>query len=156
MLSTDEKIRLALDAVSEAHGGILRPEDVVDAARSPSSILHVSFTWDDQRAATERRLEQARQLIRGIRYVRHDSRTSTPVVAYVRNPDAPRQEQGYVETLSLANDQDRAREVIDQELVRIESLLLRARGLAIGVNQVEYLSSRLQEFASQVLELPRQ
>lgn len=156
MLSTDERIKLALDEIAEGNGGILKPEDVVEAAKNQTSALHPFFTWSVEEAAHERWLDQARQLIRSVSYIRHQSKTSTPVVAYIRNPDLPRNEQGYISTLSLASDQERAREAIDQELLRIESLLLRARGIAVGVDQVNYLAERLQDFASQVLELPRQ
>ncbi len=42
----------------------LRPEQVVDAARPLTHLLHSKFEWDDGVAAEKHRLQQARQLIR--------------------------------------------------------------------------------------------
>lgn len=53
-----------LERIRKANDGILRPADVVFAARSKSSPLHDWFEWDDGKAADEYRLEQARRLIR--------------------------------------------------------------------------------------------
>jgi hypothetical protein len=47
----------------EAQKGILLPEDVVAAAKSKRSPLHNYFTWNNDQAAREHRLQQARQLI---------------------------------------------------------------------------------------------
>lgn len=44
--------------------GLILPKDVVEAARSPKSPLHASFTWDNTKAAAEYRLWQARTLLR--------------------------------------------------------------------------------------------
>lgn len=45
----------------------LYAESVVQAAEPTRSILHDYFEWDDDKAAQEYRLEQARHLIRSIR-----------------------------------------------------------------------------------------
>ena len=56
--------------------GLLRPADVVEAARDPASPLHSHFEWDDTAAAAKWREEQARQLIRNVRI---EVGTSAPV-----------------------------------------------------------------------------
>lgn len=48
----------------EDEGGKLHAEAIVAAARPQYSPLHALFTWDDALAAHERRLEQARGIIR--------------------------------------------------------------------------------------------
>lgn len=53
-----------LKRIAEKHGGILKPEVVVQEARSKKSPLHSRFCWDDSKAAHEYRIWQARQLIR--------------------------------------------------------------------------------------------
>ncbi len=58
------RIRTALNAIARKHNGLLRPADVVDAARAAKHPLHNSFTWDDAAAGAEYRIWQARQLIR--------------------------------------------------------------------------------------------
>lgn len=53
-----------LERIRGRNDGLLRPEDVVKAARPKSSPLHDKFDWDDGTAAHNWRLEQARHLIR--------------------------------------------------------------------------------------------
>lgn len=49
----------------EQHGE-LTPEDVLKDARNPNSPLHTFFEWDDNAAAEQHRLHQARGLIRSV------------------------------------------------------------------------------------------
>lgn len=49
--------------IAEAHRGVLKPEDVVEAARPKTSPLHDKFDWDNNEAGPKYRLWQARQLI---------------------------------------------------------------------------------------------
>lgn len=58
-----EDIVQVLKGLEDARGK-LHAEEVVDAARPTASPLHHLFTWDDAVAAAERRLDEARQLIR--------------------------------------------------------------------------------------------
>ena len=53
-----------LEQIRKANDGELRPADVVEFARNPDTALHSRFTWDDDKAAAEYRLWQARELIR--------------------------------------------------------------------------------------------
>lgn len=64
-----------------ADGGLIRPADVVEAARSPDSVLHDYFTWDDGEAAEKWRLEEARRLIRVV--VVKQVNEAEPVRAFV-------------------------------------------------------------------------
>jgi len=57
-------IQQELESIRRSAGGLLRPEDVVEFARSPETALHEEFTWDDSEAAHQYRLWQARQVIR--------------------------------------------------------------------------------------------
>lgn len=63
-----QKIGEALAALTAADG-TLDVHDVPQAARNPRNPLHRHFTWDDHEAAEERRLDQARTLIRSIEVV---------------------------------------------------------------------------------------
>ena len=56
-------IKQELLRIAAEHRGILRPEDVVEAAKPKASPLHDRFQWNDGKAAYEYRLWQARQLI---------------------------------------------------------------------------------------------
>ncbi len=58
-----DAVQEALESIRKAHAGILRAEDVVDAAADRESPLHQQFLWDDTEAARQFRLVQARNLI---------------------------------------------------------------------------------------------
>jgi len=58
-----DAVQEALESIRQSHAGILRAEDVVDAAAAPESPLHQQFLWDDTEAARQFRLVQARNLI---------------------------------------------------------------------------------------------
>lgn len=66
-----------LERIRSAHGGILYPEKVVEAARDENSPLHGAFEWEDTVAAEKYRLSQARYLIRHVR-------------VEIRDPDKPK------------------------------------------------------------------
>ena len=74
--------------------GLLRPADVVEAARDPESPLHTHFEWDDTAAAAKWREEQARQLIRNIRIEVGDS-VPVSVRAFVSLPVDRQNGAGY-------------------------------------------------------------
>lgn len=65
-------------------GGKLTPEAVLERAENTDSALHDMFTWDDDEAAREYRLLQARGLIRRVVVHIEDARPSAaPVRAYL-------------------------------------------------------------------------
>ena len=53
-----------LERIRLKNGGVLKPQDVVDEAKNPQNPLHKCFCWDDEVAAYNYRIVQARQLIR--------------------------------------------------------------------------------------------
>jgi hypothetical protein len=71
-----------LERIRVRSGGKLRTEDVVKEARSDNSPLHKMFLWDDEKAAHEHRLQQARQLIRVVVIV--EDQMSSPAFWNVR------------------------------------------------------------------------
>lgn len=74
-----------LNALSESNGGLLKPEHVLERARSKRSALHTLFTWDNARAGELRRLDEARAIIISVK-VRIEARPHEPpmkVRAYV-------------------------------------------------------------------------
>lgn len=75
--------------------GVLRPADVVDAARNPNSSMHGQFEWDDGEAAEQYRLYQARILIRRVQVevIRPDNQV-VHIPTFVRAGDG----NGYLET----------------------------------------------------------
>lgn len=75
----------ALEKIHANNGGELKPQAVVEAARSKRNPLHKHFEWDDQLAAEQYRCDQARHIIRSIRIVNEDSEEGTQRAYYSVN-----------------------------------------------------------------------
>lgn len=87
-----EEVKQALENL--ASSGMLKPSEVVNAARDINSPLHAHFEWDDGDAAEKWREEQARQLIRSIT-IEVNAGEPTIVRAYVSLPADRESGAGY-------------------------------------------------------------
>lgn len=121
----------ALAAIADRNEGTLTPEAVLAEAADANSILHDQFTWDADKAAHSWRLEQARTLIRSVKIVVKLETTHIRTVAYVRDPDAEPDEQGYIQTVSLSGD--RARAAVIAEFQRAGASMRRAKEIATAL-----------------------
>ncbi|MCW5615843.1 MAG: hypothetical protein KIT32_12040 [Rhodocyclaceae bacterium] len=99
-----------LEELRAESGGFIRPEDVVEDARSPNSALHNAFEWDDSAAAEQYRLGQARTLIRSVAV---KIETGEQVKTYrafvnVRQEDSAK----YTSTVSALSDEETRRQLL--------------------------------------------
>lgn len=141
-----------LHDLERAHGHVT-PEHVVDAARAPDHVWHHRFTWDDSVAAHRYRVDQARTLIRSVRYeIRVENRVLSSV-AYVHDPDAAADEQRYVSVARIATDEDRARSALITEFTRVASMLRRARDLAAVLGLSDKIADALDTIEGMALAL---
>lgn len=72
-----------IESLRQERGGRLAPTDLVADATYDDSPLHDLFEWDDEVAAHEHRLTQARYIIRSIVVTVESSPESAPVRAFV-------------------------------------------------------------------------
>lgn len=146
---SNRTIAAALKAVEDRHGR-LTASAVVDAARDEESPLHARFEWNDGVAAERWRLEQARELIRGVRVNVTVNRIAVPVVCYVRDPQAAETaNQGYRSVTKLAPDSEDARDAVISEFARAASHLRRARDVATVLG----FASEIEEMILDIVEL---
>lgn len=80
---TKEKSIRALE-----RNGVVRPQDLIEAARDASHPCHGDFTWDVEKAAQERWWDQARALIRQCSFEVQVEEVGERVVNYVSNGDS--------------------------------------------------------------------
>jgi hypothetical protein len=66
----------------------LTPAAVVEAAEPESSPIHNAFEWDDEKAAHEHRLQQARGLIRAVCVVYEPNEEPRPVYVHVTTEES--------------------------------------------------------------------
>jgi len=115
----------------EDSSGRLEPEKVVEAARPPGSPIHEDFEWDVKKAAQQHWIEQARTLIR---YVRFEVITETETIVvpyYIVDPDRAPKTQTSCELTSFKGQRARALRVLEDEVDRIAAAIERARKVAL-------------------------
>lgn len=143
----------ALRDIADAHNGRLTPELVVEAAKSKTSPLHEHFTWDVKKAASERWIEQARSLIRSVKVEVSTTQFTVKAPAYIRDPVAAGDVQGYVSLARLRTDEDVARDAVISEFARASAALSRAKAVALALNiehEIEDLRGRVAELTERV------
>jgi flagellar basal body rod protein FlgC len=137
-------VKAELEKLTKKGRGVLTPRAVVEAARNPESALHDRFTWDDDKAADQWRLEQARQLIRSVTVDIVRSRVTINAVAYVPQADKKSAKaQGYRRTTDVADSEVLARATMAAELKAARAYLARAETLAEALGLVEETAAAL-------------
>lgn len=110
--------------------GRLTAEELVQAASKRSHPMHVDFLWDNAKAGHLYRVEQAREYIRDVRIVTYIHETAVRSVAYVRDPAAAADEQGYVRVNTLRDERENAHKTLANEMSRIMAQIERASEIA--------------------------
>lgn len=100
--------------------GKVTPEAVVEAARSATSPLHSHFQWNNDKAAGEYRLWQARQLIAVVVFERAPNdmqRSFTSVVLEKETPSGEVvAERAYIETKKALEDPKLRQQILDEAI----------------------------------------
>lgn len=132
MTTTMKLVADRLEQLEE--NGNLNPATVVDAARDPASPLHDFFEWDNNAAAEQYRLSQARLLIRRVKIQVTVREIPMDVMRYVRDPDEP---GNYSNIVRVRSDEDRSRRIVIDEMSRVAQAAKRARAIAAVLGSIE-------------------
>lgn len=110
-----------LKIIADKHRGILRAEDVVEAAKPKTHPLHHKFVWDDTKAAYEYRLWQARQLIRvSVEYLERPG-GNQQIKAFVSlTPDRENDGGGYRHLIKVLSSADYRVQLLEDALAEME------------------------------------
>lgn len=146
-------VKARLEEIARLHGGVLRPSDVVEDARDPSSPLHELFQWDTNEAAYEHWLNTARKIIASVKVNITTETIALKAPAYVRDPTLHGREQGYRSVASVRSDRDVAVEVLTAEVHNILSALRRARNVATALNMDNELNELMDQFMDMQIRL---
>ena len=104
-----------LEAIADAHDGILRPADVVWYAKdNPDSELYSKFEWDADRAAALYRLEMARRIIRV--YIKVLKPEAAPTRVFVSLESDRQMGIGYRRTIDVMSSPTQRTELLEQAL----------------------------------------
>jgi len=111
-----------LKRIAAKHAGLLRAEDVVEAARPEDSPLHKRFTWNDGEAAHLWRLEEARRIIRvTVRYIKVGKKR-IPIRVFVSlTPDRDDDGGGYRSTVDVLSRSETRQQFLRDACAEMES-----------------------------------
>ncbi len=110
-----------LERIRVHNNGRLDQGAVVREAEKKRSPLHKHFEWDDQKAAHEHRLEQARYLIRSleIEIKQRPEREAKPIRAFVNV--VREEDQSYTSVSDAMSDPDLRSQVVETAWKELEA-----------------------------------
>jgi len=113
----------------ECEDGSLDLDAVIESAKNPDDPMHSEFTWDVSKAAQERWRDQARALIRSVKYIEKTTQLELHCPNYV-HITRPLGKTGYISMDSVKSSKDISLDVLNEEVRRARSTLERARAIA--------------------------
>lgn len=108
-----------LERIRTKHNGRLEPEWVVHNAKSPHNPLHDLFEWDDNVAAQNYRVDQARAVIRSLEVVIEQAPEAKPIRAFVSV--VQERDRSYTSVQHAMSDSDLRKQVLMQALTELEA-----------------------------------
>jgi len=108
-----------LDKIRASNNGIAAPRKVLETARNTNSPLHRYFEWNDNTAAEQWRLEQARNLVQSVEVICGDKSDAKPIRAYVSVEKNGK--RGYMEITDVMTDVGLRKQLLSQALSDAES-----------------------------------
>ncbi len=111
-----------LESIKQGGGGIITAHAVVDRARDKDNALHDGFDWDDFSAAEKHRLSTARNLIRSIQVIRHETPAAEEgISAYYNISREPAEENTsarrvYMSLDDILNDPQARRSLLEKAI----------------------------------------
>jgi hypothetical protein len=131
----------------------LTPDNLVAEARDPDNPWHPYFDWNDDTAAHQHRLNQARIFINSYQIKIVVAERTFRVQEYVRDPLRNSREQGYTPIIRLRDDETSAIIFIERELkiakTYVDKTLAEAKVLGL-YKDVEHVSNELARIVTTV------
>lgn len=138
-----------LERLANQNNGVLLVDDVIEAAKDESCVLHSHFEWDDTEAAKSFRREQARSLIRRCKITLVEN-SSAEIRVFTSLPSDRENGGGYRLTSTVLNNEQMRMEFIhDIELTiarwRTKLYLLDTKTAEILLDLENSIKSRGQD-----------
>lgn len=143
---THSTIEEVLTHIAATNGGVLTPDDVVEAARDPASPLHERFEWDDSKAAHAHRIYQARKVIASVRVIVRESERVMVVPQFVSTSTFGQSRYEHID--AVRENKDASMRVLDDEISRAISCIARAVNVAEHIGYKEALQEILDRMQS--------
>lgn len=123
---SQSEIEAAIRALEK--NGRVDPEELIEVARDPEHVCHKFFTWDIEQAAKERWRDQARELIRSVKFEVRVEELGNRVSMYVPSGD----EDANFISLPKIRSKAQASAVVLAEVAQLLGNASRAYGIALA------------------------
>jgi len=150
-MTTDAKvswkeIEAAIRALEK--NGRVDPVELIEAARNPEHPCHSKFTWDVEQAAQERWRDQARELIRSVKFEVRVESIGNAVCMYVPSGD----DDAVFVSLPKIRSKSQASAVVLAEVAMLLGNASRAYGIALAKTGIigEEVVSQLKAIRDQI------
>lgn len=133
----------------ERRDKIVTPDAVVKAASDPKNPMHrdPKFHWgDDSKAAYSYRLDVARDIISSVRVTVQVKDIRIMVPMYVRDPNAPPRNQGYIPMSGVSRSRKSSSEVLEHEASCAMAHLRRYRDLVATLGGDQEILELIERF----------
>ena len=118
---TNPKIISELKALYQRNEGLLTPQTIVNAAKNKKSVLHRQFEWDDNEAANQYRLSQARELLQvTIEYIKDSKGNKKPMRVFA-SLKSDRLDGGYRTMVDLLGDKEYRAQLLQDAIEELET-----------------------------------
>lgn len=138
-MSDDPKLD-ALLAIRDADG-MITPEGVLARAQNPKSPLHAAFEWDDEKAAVQYRLEQARALVRSYKVKIPELNVNIRRFTSIETADG----RGYDETTRVLDNPFLRRQLLDRLTAELKAIQSRYERIGEAAGIIGQISAWLAE-----------
>ena len=152
-ITADEAAEEIKRLTAESQDGLANPHEIVKASRNKKALLHEFFEWEDDVAADEFRLSQARNLVADIVIVVDDApdqRIPAFVNVRINDEDEP-SVRGYVDSRVVMKDafmRERALEDAHKGLVAWTNRYSSLSELADEVTTIRRVAKKVEKKAS--------
>lgn len=130
--------------------GQLTPIDVVQEAKRETSVLHSYFEWDDEKAAEEYRISQARHLVACVVLVHSDEHEiKKPIRAFINIAfEDGNSYESIIEVMGNSELRERVLNSLESEMERQKEKLSAFEELAEVIDGIEVVQERVRKIRS--------
>jgi hypothetical protein len=147
-----EIILAELQRLSKLSNGILTPEFVVENAKDKDNPIHNCFEWNNNKAANNFRLWQARHIINvSVQYI--NEHPNTPYKVFVSLKEDRKGEGGYRELMSVMNNENLRNHLLKDALEEMNIFILKYKELKELAEVISEINKALNKYTEQTINV---
>ena len=120
-----------IDGIAKRNKGAVKPKAIVEAARPKDAVMHNCFEWNNTRAATAYREDQARHVLRSLVcvYTETDNKGEEITVSLRAFHSNPSEGNSYVSLKRIADEDELFNEIVQQAFNELDAFRQKYKNL---------------------------